>query len=287
MKLLQPMAPLLKRAREEKYAIPQPDFVNLGMAAAYLEAAAQHRSPVILGFGEEYVNASEAVDLRHLVQLVDVLSGRYDVPVVLHLDHGSSYEACAKAINAGFTSVMIDGSALSFDENVKLTKRVVDLARISGVSVEGEIGRMKTGKGYDLAEDTTQVLTDPDVAKAFVHETGVDALAVSIGTVHGEYRGKPNIQIDLLREINETVGIPLVLHGASGIDEGTLKACVREGITKVNIYTDLAKAINRTIQNQYEQSDYVQIPAVLSDVRQVTVDTLGGYFDVLGATNQA
>lgn len=287
MQMLQPMTPLLQQAREQTFAVPQPDFVNLGMAASYLEAAAQHRSPVILGYGEDYVDATEAVDLRHLVQMVELLASRYDLPVVLHLDHGSSYEACAKAISAGFSSVMIDGSALPFAENVRLTKKVVALAKLSGVSVEGEIGRMKSGTGYDLVKDAAQVLTDPDVASAFVKETQVDALAVSIGTVHGEYQGEPDIKIDLLQQINATVGIPLVLHGASGTDCNTLKNCVREGITKVNIYTDLAKAINHTVQRKYEQSAYVQIPDILREIRQVTVDKLGEYIEVLGAANKA
>lgn len=285
--MLQPMTPLLQQAREKKYAIAQPDFIDLGMAAAYLEAAVKYRSPIILGFGEDYVDTTGSVDLRHLVQMIETLSSRYDIPVVLHLDHGSSYEACAKAINAGFSSVMIDGSALSFEENVKITKKVVDLAKLSGVSVEGELGRMKTGKGYDFVEGDTEVLTDPGVARTFVKETGVDALAVSIGTVHGEYSGEPNINIDLLRQINEAVGIPLVLHGASGTDFQTLKACVREGISKVNIYTDLAKAINQAVRSHYEQTDYVQIPDVLREIRQATVATLGSLIDVLGATNKA
>lgn len=284
--MLQPMTPLLHAAQKRQYAVPQPDFVHLGMAAAYLEAAAQHRSPLILGFGEDYVDASEAVDLRHLVRMVEVLASGYRIPVALHLDHGSSYEACAKAINAGFSSVMIDGSALPFEDNVALTKRVVQLAKLSGVSVEGEVGRMKTGAGYDLADGDTQVLTDPDVARAFVEKTGVDALAVSIGTVHGEYRGEPDIRIDLLQQINEAVSVPLVLHGASGTETSILKNCVREGITKVNIYTDLAKAMNATVQSRYASSAHVQIPDVLRDLRRVIVEKLGEYIEVLGSADQ-
>lgn len=284
--MLHSMKQLLLQAREEKFAIPQPDFVNLGMAAAYLEAAALHRSPLILGFGEEYIAASEAKDLRHLVRLVEVLADQYEIPVVLHLDHGRSYEACAKAINAGFSSVMIDGSALPYEENVRLTKQVVQLASLSQVSVEGELGRIKTGKGYDLASDDTVMFTDPEMALAFVKETGVDALAVSIGTVHGEYQGEPDIHIDLLQEIHKTVPVPLVLHGGSGTEWETLKACVREGITKVNIYTDLAKEVNRTLHQTYKESEMVQIPQILTNVRQAIIEKLAMYIDVLGARNR-
>jgi len=284
---LQSMKTMLRQAREQRFAVPQPDFVNLGMAAAYLKAAAKYRSPIILGFGEEYIESSEAADLRHLVRLVEELAAGFDIPVALHLDHGSSYEACAKAINAGFTSVMIDGSALSYRENVELTKRVADLARHSNVSVEGEIGRLKTGEGYDMAKGDEQVLTDPRVAADFVRETGVDALAVSIGTVHGEYRGTPDIRVDLLSRIREAVPVPLVLHGASGTDFGILKACVREGITKVNIYTDLAKAINRTLRERYRDTERVQIPALLNELQQVVIDRLGAYIEALGSASRA
>lgn len=285
--MLQPMTHLLKKARDHQYAVPQPDFVNLGMAAAYLETAAHYRSPLILGFGEEYVEASEASDLSHLVRLIEVLASKHHIPVALHLDHGSSFEACAKAINAGFSSVMIDGSSLPFAENVALTKRVVQLAKLSGVSVEGELGRMKTGRGYDLVDGDTQVLTDPEAAHAFVQETGVDALAVSIGTVHGEYHGEPDIRVDLLQQIKSVVPVPLVLHGASGTEPALLRECVRGGIAKVNIYTDLAMAINKTVKEKYSSSDQVQIPDVLCDLRQAIFEKLGEYISILGSRNRA
>lgn len=284
---LQSMTALLNRAKDEAFAVPQPDFVNLTMAFAYLEAASKCRSPIILGFGDAYIGAAEAVDLKHLVQMVETLASRYDIPVVLHLDHGSSYEACAKAIEAGFTSVMIDGSALSLEDNVRLTTRVVEYARRYDVSVEGELGRLKTGEGYDLSQGEEQVLTDPEAASTFVRKTGVDAIAVSIGTVHGEYRGEPNIRLDLLKQIREAVPVPLVLHGASGTADHLLSACVRGGITKVNIYTDLAKVINAALHNRYAQTVKVHIPDVLQNVHHAIIEKLGYYMNVLGSVNRA
>lgn len=282
-----PVKPLLNKARERRYAVPQPDFINLDMAASYLKAAALHRSPLILGFGENSLQESGTVDLRHLVRVVEALADRYDIPVALHLDHGSSYEACAKAINAGFTSVMIDGSHLSFEENVQLTRSVVELAKISGVSVEGEIGRINSGIGYDMAHSEIQVLTDPQIAREFVTQTGVDALAVSIGTVHGEYTAEPHIRLDLLEHINEAVPVPLVLHGASGTALDTLNACVHRGICKVNIYTDITKSIHRAISSHYIHSANANISKVAIETQHAIEETLGEYMKALESTFKA
>lgn len=279
--MLMSMKPLLNKAREQRYAVPQPDFINLGMAASYLKTAALHRSPLILGFGESCVEESGTVDLRHLVRVIEALADRYDIPVALHLDHGSSFEACAKAINAGFTSVMIDGSHLSFDDNVRLTRSVVELAKLSDVSVEGEIGRINSGVGYDMAHSDMEVLTDPESARDFVAQTGVDALAVSIGTVHGEYKAEPHIRLDLLERISKAVPVPLVLHGASGTAHDTLNACVRRGVCKVNIYTDISKSIHRAVRNHYTDSTNASISDVVKDAQHAIEGTLGAYMKAL------
>lgn len=284
--LLYTMKEMLNKAYSEGYAVPQPDFVNIDMAATYIEAASHMASPIILGFGESYLQASGTVNLRHLVKVIDALADEYKVPVVLHLDHGSTFEVCAKAINAGFTSVMIDGSALTYDENVELTTKVVNLAKLSGVSVEGEIGRMKSGKGYDLSKGDEQVLTDPETARKFILETGVDALAVSIGSVHGEYQGEPNIRTNLLEEIKMATRIPLVLHGASGISYDTLTECARLGISKVNIFTDFAKGINKILHENYREHDSVQIPELIMNIKQGISKTLSDYIIALGSENK-
>src|SRR5690625_3304604 len=202
------MKEILQKAYKEQYAIAQPNFVNVDMAATYLAASVQTKSPIILGYGEDYLKMSSATDLKHLVRLIDTLSEGYDTDIVLHLDHGSSYDICAKALEAGFPSVMIDGSMLPFEENVAITKKVVELAKETGAAVEGELGQLKTGKGYDLAGSNEESLTNPQAAKQFVEETGVDSLAVSVGTVHGEFTGTPHINMELLEEINDKVKIP-------------------------------------------------------------------------------
>lgn len=275
------MKPLLKTAREQRYAVPQPDFMNLDMAASYLKTAVKQRSPLILGFGENSVEESGAADLKHLVRVLESLADGYDIPVSLHLDHGSSFEACAKAINAGFTSVMIDGSLLSFEENVRLTRRVVELAKCSGISVEGEIGRINSGLGYDMAHSGKQVLTHPEMARDFVEQTGVDALAVSIGTVHGEYTAEPEIRLDLLEQISGIVPVPLVLHGASGTAHHILNECVHRGICKVNIYTDIVKSIHRAVGSHYESGVKASIRNVVNDAQKSVEETLGAYMNTL------
>jgi len=270
--MLQAMSEMLKKARIGRYAIPQPDFVNIEMAAMYLEAASQMGSPLILGYGEDYRNTSEGVDLKHMVRIIEVLANEYPIPVALHLDHGSSFEACAEAIAAGFTSVMFDGSSLPFEENIAITKRVVDMAHPAGVSVEGELGYVGTAEN---ADDDSR-LTDPEMARIFVKETGVDALAVSIGTVHGEYRGKPNIRLDLLSEIRAKVDVPLVLHGASGTGHDILRQCVSHGICKVNVYTDLVKVMLGSLKRDLQQ-DKPNLVSVLDNMHEAVVQELKAY----------
>jgi len=279
--MLLSMTEMLKKACAGKYAIPQPDFVNIQMAAMYLEAAKQSASPIILGYGEEYLNTTEGVDLRHLVRLIEVLAKEYPIPVALHLDHGSSFEACAEAIAAGFTSVMFDGSSLPFEQNVAITRKVVEMAHPAGVSVEAELGYVGTAKDTD--DDSR--LTDPEKARIFVKATGVDALAVSIGTVHGEYKGKPNIRLDLLSEISAKVDVPLVLHGASGTGHDTLRECVKRGICKVNIYTDLVKVMIGSLKKDIQQQK-PNIVTVIDNMHNEVVQELKNYIKTLGAAGR-
>lgn len=283
------MHEILEEAFKEGYAIPQPDFINFDMAASYLKGASDLQSPVILGFGEDYVNLSGFRSLTYVAKGIELLSEEYDIPIVLHLDHGSSYEACVKAVNAGFSSVMIDGSSLSFEENVKLTKKVVDMASQKGVSVEGELGRLKTGAGYDLSKGDEEVLTDPDAATSFIKKTEVDALAISIGNVHGEYQGPVDIRMDLLEEIRNSTETPLVLHGSSGLPKETLHKCAKLGITKVNIYTDFAKGVNKVLKNEYKhnQDDIADIPFLLNKIQNELKNTMKSFIKALGSEDKA
>ncbi len=206
---------LLLPATKEAYAVGAFNINNLEALLAVAEAAAEEKSPAIVAVTPSAIKYG---GLAYLSEMVKVAAKTVPVPMSLHLDHGENFEVVAKCVEAGFTSVMIDGSFLKFEENVALTKRVVDLAHSKGLSVEAELGRL-AGVEESSVEEKETILTDPDVAREFVERTGVDALAVAIGTSHGAYKFKGEAKLDFerLRLIRERVDVPLVLHGASSV----------------------------------------------------------------------
>lgn len=252
---------LLVPARKCGYAVPALNVQNLESIKAVVEAATEEMSPVILQLTPSGVKYA---GLDYIMALAKVAAQTSSVPAAIHLDHGEDFETAAKCINAGFTSVMIDGSFLTFEGNVALTKKVVDFAHSRGVSVEAELGKL-AGVEERSVQEKEAILTDPDEAAKFVGQTGVDALAVAIGTSHGAYKFKSQAELDLnrLREISQRVSIPLVLHGASsvpewivekaerygaqlegakGVSTDQLQAAIALGIAKINTDTDLRLA---------------------------------------------
>lgn len=261
---------VLSRARKKRYAVGAFNTSNLEITQAILSAAQDLRSPVIVAVSEK------AIAYAGLAEICSIVAGRAKkmrIPVVLHLDHGLTYELAAACIGAGFTSVMIDASAKSFAENVNLTRRVKTLARRHGVSVEAELGRL-AGIEDDRSLTAAEArYTDPDQARRFVRESECDALAVAIGTSHGAYKfkGRPRLRIDILRAIRRAVGVPLVLHGASavkrrwvdyvnryggelgparGVPDRLLKEAIQNGVTKINVDTDLRIAFTAGVREQ-------------------------------------
>jgi len=258
---------LLLRARREGYAVGAFNIQNLEGLWAVTGAAVEERSPVIVAVSP---GAIKYGGLRLLATAVRTVAEDLPVPLALHLDHGEDLETVSKCLEAGFTSVMIDGSHLPFQENVALTRKAVELAHPRGVSVEGELGRL-AGMEEKSVEEREALLTDPAQAEEFVRLTGVDSLAVSIGTSHGAYkfRGEPRLDFERLKLIRERVEVPLVLHGASsvppwavekasrygaqlqgakGIPEEHLRRAISLGIAKVNIDTDLRLAFTATVR---------------------------------------
>ena len=227
--------------------------------------------PVILGVSENaanYMGGYKTVVL--LVKgLIEDLEIKIDV--VLHLDHGKSFESCKKAIDAGFTSVMIDGSLKGFDENIYLTKQVVNYAHEKGVMVEAELGVMGELKGNNLETGFTTNVSD---CVRFVNETGIDSLAASVGTVHGKYTGKLNIDYELISKLHDALKIPLVLHGGSGLSNDVLKKCVISGITKMNINSDLQDAWSKQVRVYLEENSEVIDPRkiILSGMDKLTLE---------------
>jgi fructose-bisphosphate aldolase, class II len=232
--MLVTMKSILDKAKECGYAVAAPNVFDQYTVSACLQAAEEEKSPIILDFGER--DGDIAAFARIALPLVRDCS----VPVAVNLDHSPLFESAMKAIRAGFTSVMVDRSGLPFAENVKQVKEIVRIAHVSGVSVEAELGRL-VERNLNSREDTL-FLTDPQEAKQFVDDTGIDCLAVAIGTAHGFYKGTPFLDFDRLEKIRATVNVPLVLHGGSFTGDENLQRAVRTGICKVNLATELFTA---------------------------------------------
>lgn len=240
---------ILKEAKINKYAIGSFNVYNYETIRGVIDAAKEMDSPVIIAFGEKYLVNMEPIEV---VNLVKTMSKDLATSVVIHLDHCKSVEVIRKAIDAGFTSVMIDASHLSLADNIKITSEVVEYAHNRNVSVEAELGSLSLGEHSNEDEGET-IYTDPLQAKEFVLKTNVDALAVSIGTVHGMYKGEPVVSVERLKEIKEQIDVPFVLHGGSGTPEQTVKECINQGITKINVNTEISvnvvKGLKEAIAN--------------------------------------
>lgn len=236
---------VLSLAEEKQIAYGAYVTVSYDSALAAIEAGSELNTPVIFITGYDCVELMGGFE--GTVETVKRAAMNATVPIVLHLDHSKSYAECTRAINAGYSSVMIDGSGLPFEENIAITKKVVDFAHPLGISVEGELGRLVGEEGTLIVKGPEAAQTDPEQAKEFVERTGIDCLAVSIGTQHGYYTSAPKINIERLKTINEIVNVPLVLHGGSGTPITQVQESIKNGIRKINIATDVIKAM----VNQY------------------------------------
>lgn len=250
-----PSRRLLDAARAAGRAIAALNFYNAETLVAHVRAANDCRASIILQTTESTI---DYLGLGMAVAMARAAADAAEMPVALHLDHGGSYELAARCIDAGYTSVMIDGSTLPFDENCALTRRVVELARPAGVSVEGELGHV--AHNDDGPSDPEAMLTRPEDAARFVAATGVDALAVAVGTAHGFYRGTVRIDFDRLRRIGEAVPeTALVLHGGSGVPDELLREAVRNGIRKINFGTELKNAFTGAVKASLAGTDEIDL----------------------------
>lgn len=238
---------LLKDARKNKYAIPAPNFFDIDSARSYISVAEKVKQPIILSFAEAH---SRILPLEEAALIGKYFAKKSSVPVVLHLDHGEHEEFLERAIELGFSSIMMDASYDNFEENIKRTQKMANYAHAHGISIEAEIGHVASSERIDFEDTTDNIYTSPNSAIEFVERTQVDSLAVSIGTSHGNYKGKPNIDFQLLKEISNSVSIPLVLHGGSSTGEENLRTCISNGINKINIFTDFCNAITSVIDSK-------------------------------------
>jgi len=237
----------LVHARENRYCVPAFDVTEDVMTRTVLETADRLRAPVILMVLEMDLETDGGNGWVYQIPQITAAAEHHDIPVVLHLDHANELGTIKKALDGGCTSVMIDGSRMPFDENVALTRKAVELAAPLGASVEAELGHVG-GMDLDDKQCAENVLTEPEEVARFVEQTGVDALAVSIGTAHGVYRAQPKLNIEKLKELNAASAVPLVLHGGSGTPDDQIRQAVANGICKLNIYADERVAMFRGLK---------------------------------------
>ncbi|MBE6082865.1 MAG: class II fructose-bisphosphate aldolase [Tissierellaceae bacterium] len=266
---------LFKAAMKNNFAIPAPNFVDQNSIESYIEVAEKLNLPVILAYAEAHKNFLPFDDA---VCLGKYYCKKTRIPAVLHFDHGTTMELIMKAVDEGFKSVMIDASMDSFQDNVKRTKEIVEYAHLRGAVVEAEIGHVGSGENYSNSNDSDNIYTTVEDAKKFTELTDVDSLAVSIGTAHGIYKGKPIINFGRLKEIRNAVDIPLVLHGGSSTGDDNLAKCAREGICKINIYTDLVNAAYKKVKDSNWNNYYELRDAQKEGMKEC----LEHYYDVFG-----
>ena len=252
------MKEMLEKAKEGKYAVGQFNINNLEWTIAVLKKAQELQSPVILGVSQgaaRYMCGFNVVSamVKELVSSLGIT-----VPVALHLDHGDSVDACKKAIDAGFTSVMIDASHYPYEENVSITREVVEYAKLHNVSVEAELGRV--GGQEDDVVSQGVVYADVNECARFVSDTGVDCLAPALGSVHGPYKGEPQLGFKEMLEIKEATGKPLVLHGGSGIPEHQIKEAISRGTSKVNVNTECQQEWTKIVRETLNKNSSVYDP---------------------------
>ena len=248
---------MLQKAKEGHYAVPQFIINNLEWTKYILEKCNELKIPVILGVSEGAAKYMGGFLVVSSMVKAMIESLKIEIPVCIHLDHGSSFESCKSAIDAGFTSVMIDGSNHELIENIEITKAVVDYANERGISVEAEVGHI--GGTEDNVSSSILNATLEDCVELYKN-TGIDALAPALGSVHGFYKGEPNLDFKTMQEINNTLPIPLVLHGGTGIPEDKIKQAISCGISKININTDLQVVWSKAVRKFLNEDEKVYDP---------------------------
>ncbi|MCI6430123.1 MAG: class II fructose-bisphosphate aldolase [Oliverpabstia sp.] len=274
---------MLTDAQKGGYAVGAFNAENMEMVKAIIKAAEELKAPVMIQTTPSTVKYGT---LETYAAIVSAEAKKASVPVCLHLDHGNSFELAVQAIKAGYTSVMIDGSHEDFEGNIAVSKKVADVAKAVNIPVEAELGKVG-GKEDDL-EAEADTNTDPQQAKEFVERTGVDSLAVAIGTAHGFYVGTPVLDKERLTEIRQVVDIPLVLHGASGLSDEDVRDCVKRGICKVNFATELRAAYTAAGKKLIEEKPETIDPKALGKVGMAAVTELvKGRMKVCGCDGKA
>lgn len=278
------MKSMLKSAKENKYAVPQFNINNLEWIRFILEECQKMNSPVILGVSEgaaRYMGGFKtAFDMTN--DLMNYLN--ITIPVAIHLDHGSSFESCKEAIDAGFKSVMIDASKHDLEKNIEITKQVVDYAKKYGVSVEAELGHVG---GQEDELNSGILYAEVDECIKLVNETNIDFLAPALGSVHGLYKGKPKLNFERMEEIKEKINLPLVLHGGSGIYDEQIKKAISCGICKINFNTELQIAWSNGLRKQIKENDAYDPRKIIKFGEKNMKECIDSKIILLGSNNRA
>ena len=275
------MSEVLKESIEKKYAVGAFDTMDRVFTEAILDAAEQKGVPVILMVMPMSVEGPEA---ERFMGYVVKRCRESSVPVALHLDHSPTYEHCVKAIHLGCTSVMFDGSSLPYEENVAITKKVIDVAHACGVTVEAEIGHVAAHEGNMLDGNVADesAFTTVEEAKRFYEDTGVDCLAVAIGTVHGVYKGTPHLDLERLQEIRDALPIPIVIHGGSGLVEKDYKGMVAHGANKINFFTAMSLEAAAAVRKLLAEKEKLGLQDITIVGQKAAEEVVAKHIEIFG-----
>lgn len=273
---------MIKKAREGAYAVPAFNAENMEMVQAIIAAAESAKSPVMI---QTTMPTVKYITEPLMAAMVKTVADAASVPVALHLDHCTSFDGVMRALRYGYTSVMIDGSKLPFEENVKITKAVVDAARPMGVTVEAELGTV--GGKEDNVQSSGIIYTDVDEAKKFADETGVDILAIAIGTAHGFYKGEPKLDFDRIAAIRDKIDAPLVLHGGSGVPTESVKKAISLGMSKVNFATELRAAMTSGVREVLKDDSVIDPKKFMTAGRDAVIALCLDKIDMCGSAGKA
>lgn len=280
-----PVADLLKDAEAGGYAVGAFNCNNMEIVQAIVAAAEAEKAPVIIQASQ---GAIKYAGIEYIVALTKAAAASASVPVALHLDHGTSFEQVMQCIRSGFSSVMFDGSKLPLDENIRITNQVLAAARPVGVSVEAELGKIGGTEDDITVDEREAMLTDPEEARYFVEKTGVDSLAVAIGTAHGRYKGEPKLDFERLTKIRSLVNIPIVLHGSSGVPDDAIKEAISRGVRKVNIDTNIREAFTEKCRQVLsEKPGEIDPRKVLGPAREAAAEVIREKIRLFGSSGKA
>lgn len=279
------MSEILPKAKAGKYAVGQFNMNNLEFAKAITEAAMAEKSPFIFGVSE---GAIKYMGIEYTVAIAKAAAKESGLPIALHLDHGSTFEVAMKCIHAGFSSVMFDGSHYPYEENVRLTKEVVKAAHAMGVSVEGELGTIGGVEDDISVDEADAALAKPEEAIRYYEETGVDCVAIAVGTAHGMYKGEVNIRFDIIEEVAKAIPVPIVLHGGSGVPDEAIRQAIAAGVGKINVNTENQVACTEAIRDVLSKDSKVYDPRkYLTPAKNAMVEVVRSKIQLFGSSNQA